>query len=116
MVDAPAWRLVKALDTLVSDDGNTVTIDGYPEVPPLSEQDKAMIAAAVARTSEATARKQLRVQHWIDDLSRHQANDRLVSPATVRTDGPRGGHTGTGSKTGPTHRRDAKNEHQQATG
>src|SRR3546814_964353 len=30
MVDAPAWRLVKALDTLVSDDGNTVTIDGYP--------------------------------------------------------------------------------------
>ena len=23
MVDSPAWRLVKALDTLVSDDGNT---------------------------------------------------------------------------------------------
>src|SRR3546814_2750962 len=69
MVDAPAWRLVKARDTLVSDDGNTVTIDGYPEVPPLSEQDKAMIAAAVARTSEATARKQLGVQHWIDRKS-----------------------------------------------
>ena len=31
MVDSPAWRLVKALDTLVSDDGNTITIDGYPE-------------------------------------------------------------------------------------
>ena len=31
MVDSPAWRLVKALDTLVSDDGNTITIDGYPK-------------------------------------------------------------------------------------
>src|SRR5438034_8049108 len=29
MVDSPAWHLVKALDTLVSDDGNTIMIDGY---------------------------------------------------------------------------------------
>ncbi|HEX9458230.1 MAG TPA: M20/M25/M40 family metallo-hydrolase, partial [Thermoanaerobaculia bacterium] len=28
MVDSPAWHLVKALDTLVSADGNTITIDG----------------------------------------------------------------------------------------
>ena len=28
MVDSPAWRLVKALDTLVSADGNTITIAG----------------------------------------------------------------------------------------
>jgi acetylornithine deacetylase/succinyl-diaminopimelate desuccinylase-like protein len=33
MVDSPAWRLVKALDTLVSDDGNTITIDDYPKAP-----------------------------------------------------------------------------------
>src|SRR5881392_1153757 len=30
MVDSPAWRLVKALGTLVSDDGNTITIENYP--------------------------------------------------------------------------------------
>src|SRR5437867_156040 len=30
MVDSPAWHLIKALDTLVSEDGNTITIDGYP--------------------------------------------------------------------------------------
>ena len=30
MVDSPAWHLVKALDTLVSADGNTIAIDGYP--------------------------------------------------------------------------------------
>jgi acetylornithine deacetylase/succinyl-diaminopimelate desuccinylase-like protein len=30
MVDSPAWHLVKALDTLVSADGNTIAIDNYP--------------------------------------------------------------------------------------
>ena len=56
MVDSPAWRLVKALDTLVSDDGNTITIDNYPEAPPLSAEHKAMIAAASARRDEAVGR------------------------------------------------------------
>jgi acetylornithine deacetylase/succinyl-diaminopimelate desuccinylase-like protein len=108
MVDAPAWRLVKALDTLVSDDGNTITIDGYPEAPPLSAQDKAMIAAAVARTSEDTAKKQLGVQHWIDDLSWQQANERLVSQPTVNIEGLVGGYTGPGGKTVLPHRAVAK--------
>src|SRR5438105_670055 len=31
MVDSPAWHLVKALDTLVSDDGNEIKIDNYPK-------------------------------------------------------------------------------------
>jgi acetylornithine deacetylase/succinyl-diaminopimelate desuccinylase-like protein len=38
MVDSPSWRLVKALNTLVSDDGNTITIDGYPSRRPLSAE------------------------------------------------------------------------------
>jgi acetylornithine deacetylase/succinyl-diaminopimelate desuccinylase-like protein len=49
MVDSPAWRLVKALDTLVSDDGNTVTIDGYPKAPPISAEEKAIVIAAAAK-------------------------------------------------------------------
>ena len=68
MVDSPAWRLVKALDTLVSEDGNTITIENYPKPRPLSDEEKAMIAAAAKRRSEAQAKKQLGVQHWIDDL------------------------------------------------
>ena len=46
MVDSPAWHLVKALDTLVSADGNTITIDGYPKPRPLSAEEHAMIAEA----------------------------------------------------------------------
>lgn len=108
MVDAPAWRLVKALDTLVSDDGNTITIDGYPQAPPISAGDRALIAAAVARTSEVKAKQQFGVSHWIDDLPWQQANERLVSQPTVNIEGLVGGYTGPGGKTVLPHRAVAK--------
>jgi acetylornithine deacetylase/succinyl-diaminopimelate desuccinylase-like protein len=44
MVDSPAWHLIKALDTLVSADGNTILIDNYPKPRPLSDDEKKMIA------------------------------------------------------------------------
>jgi acetylornithine deacetylase/succinyl-diaminopimelate desuccinylase-like protein len=108
MVDSPAWRLVKALDTLVSDDGNTVTIDNYPKAPPISAEEKAMIAAATARRSEAKAKAQYGVSHWIDDLSWQAANERLVSQPTVNIQGLVGGYTGPGGKTVLPHRAVAK--------
>lgn len=99
MVDSPAWRLVKALDTLVSEDGNTITIDGYPQAPPLSAEHKAMIAAATKVRSEAKAKQQFGVQHWIDDLAWQQANERLVSQPTANIEGLVAGYTGPGGKT-----------------
>lgn len=108
MVDSPAWRLVKALDTLVSDDGNTIAIDGYPVAPPISAEHKAMIAAAAKVRSEAKAKQQLGVDHWIDDLPWQQANERLVSQPTVNIEGLVGGYTGQGGKTVLPHRAVAK--------
>ena len=99
MVDSPAWRLVKALDTLVSDDGNTITIDGYPVAPPISAEHKAMIAAATQVRSEAKSKKLYGVEHWIDDLPWEQANQRLVSQPTVNIEGLVAGYTGPGGKT-----------------
>ena len=40
MVDSPAWHLVKALNTLVSEDGNVITIDNYPKPLPLTASKK----------------------------------------------------------------------------
>ena len=108
MVDSPAWHLVKALDTLVSADGNTIAIDGYPKPRPISAEEKAMIATAVARKSEAQAKKQLGVQHWIDDLPWQQANERLESQPTVNIEGLVGGYTGPGGKTVLPHKAVAK--------
>jgi len=108
MVDSPAWHLVKALDTLVSADGNTITIDNYPTPRPLNADEKAMIAAASSRRSEAQSKKSLGVQHWIDDLSWQQANERLESQPTVNIEGLVGGYTGPGGKTILPHRAVAK--------
>jgi acetylornithine deacetylase/succinyl-diaminopimelate desuccinylase-like protein len=108
MVDSPAWHLVKALDTLVSEDGNTITIDGYPVAPPISAEDKAMIATAAKRRDEARMKAQLGVSHWIDDLEWQAANERLVSQPTVNIQGLVGGYTGPGGKTVLPHRAAAK--------
>src|SRR5215212_9697429 len=94
MVDSPAWHLIKALDTLVSADGNTITIDGYPTPRPLNADERAMIAEAAKRRSEAQSKKSLSVQHWIDDLPWQQANERLESQPTVNIEGLVGGYTG----------------------
>ncbi len=108
MVDSPAWRLVKALGTLVSDDGNTITIDNYPKAPPISAEHRAMIAASITPESEALAKKGLGVSHWIDDLPYQQAQERLESQPTVNIEGLVGGYTGPGGKTVLPHRAVAK--------
>ncbi|MFL6515754.1 MAG: M20/M25/M40 family metallo-hydrolase [Chthoniobacterales bacterium] len=108
MIDSPAWHLVKALDTLVSDDGNDITIENYPKPRPLSAQEKAMIADASKRRSEEQAKKQFSTQHWINDLSWQQANERLESQPTVNIEGLVGGYTGPGGKTVLPHKALAK--------
>jgi acetylornithine deacetylase/succinyl-diaminopimelate desuccinylase-like protein len=108
MVDSPAWRLVKALGTLVSDDGNTILIDGYPKPRPITAEEKAMLAAAATRRDEARTKKQLGVTRWIDDLPWLAANERLVSQPTVNIEGLTGGYMGPGGKTILPHRATAK--------
>src|SRR6266550_4039306 len=108
MVDSPAWHLVKALNTLVSDDGNVITIDNYPTPRPLNADEKAMIAAASKLRSEAQSKKSLGVQHWIGDLPWVEANERLESQPTVNIEGLVGGYTGPGGKTILAHRAVAK--------
>ncbi|HJQ36443.1 MAG TPA: M20/M25/M40 family metallo-hydrolase [Thermoanaerobaculia bacterium] len=108
MVDSPAWHLIKALDTLVSDDGNTILIENYPKPRPLSAEEKSMIAAAATRRNEERQKKSLGVQHWIDDLPWLQANERLESQPTVNIEGLVGGYTGPGGKTILPHRAVAK--------
>ena len=100
MIDSPVWRLVQALQTLVSADGNTVTIDGwYDNVRPLSVREKALIADGAAKSSQAEMMKAYGVQHWIDDLPFAQALERLASQPTVNIEGLVAGYTGPGGKT-----------------
>jgi acetylornithine deacetylase/succinyl-diaminopimelate desuccinylase-like protein len=100
MVDSPAWRLVQALQTLVTPDGNTPAIDGWFEnVRPLTAREKELIASVAANTDEATRKKLLGVEHWIDDLPYLAALERLASQPTVNIEGLVSGYTGPGGKT-----------------
>jgi len=108
MIDSPAWRLIHALNTLVSEDGNTIKIDNYPKPRPISADEKQMIANVSKVRSEASAKKQFSTQHWINDLPWEQANERLESQPTVNIEGLVGGYTGPGGKTILPHRAVAK--------
>ncbi|WP_324748749.1 M20/M25/M40 family metallo-hydrolase [Sphingomonas sp. LY54] len=99
-VDSPAWRLVAALQTLVTPDGNTPAIDGiFEKVRPLTPREKALIAETARVSNEADAKKALGVSHWIDDLPWQQALERLASQPTVNIEGLVAGYTGPGGKT-----------------
>jgi acetylornithine deacetylase/succinyl-diaminopimelate desuccinylase-like protein len=108
MVDSPAWHLVKALDTLVTADGNDIMIDNYPKPRALTAEEKKMIADASKRQDEAQRKKMLGVQHWINDLPWEQAQERLESQPTVNIEGLVGGYTGPGGKTILPHQAVAK--------
>ena len=100
MVDSPAWRLVQALQTLVTPDGNTPAIDGWFEnVRKLTEREKAMIRSAITPTSEADMKDAFGVTHWIDDLRFDDAAIRLAEQPTINIEGLVAGYTGPGGKT-----------------
>ena len=100
MVDSPVWRLVHAINTLVSADGNTVAIDGwYENVRALTDRERVLIAQNARNTSEEDWKRRNRVQHFIDDLPWQQALERLASQPTVNIEGLVAGYTGPGGKT-----------------
>lgn len=108
MIDSPTWHLVHALNSLVSADGNTITIDDYPKPLPISEEEKAMIADAAKRQDEAQFKAQFSTKRWIDDVAFEQALERLLSQPTVNIEGLVAGYTGPGGKTVLPHRAEAK--------
>jgi acetylornithine deacetylase/succinyl-diaminopimelate desuccinylase-like protein len=108
-VDSPAWHLVQALHTLVSEDGNDPAIEGFADrARPISAEEKAMIAQAASRLDEQAVMKQYGVSHWVHDVDWREALELLVSRPTVNIEGLVGGYTGPGGKTILPHRAVAK--------
>jgi len=107
-VDSPAWRLVKALDTLVADDGFTPAIDGWFEnVRPLTARQKELIAADLPKDEEAVKRL-YGVKRWINDEDFLASAWRLASQPTVNIQGLVSGYMGPGGKTVLPGRAEAK--------
>jgi len=108
-VDSPAWHLIKALGTLVADDGHTPAIDGWFEnVKPLTERQKQLIAADVAAGNEADEKKALGIKQWYNGEDYLTATYRLASQPTVNIQGLVSGYMGPGGKTVLPGRAEAK--------
>jgi acetylornithine deacetylase/succinyl-diaminopimelate desuccinylase-like protein len=100
---------VKALNTLVSEDGNDPAIEGFAaKARPLSPAEKQMIAEAARRMDENVTKKTMGVDHWIHDVSFQQSLEMLMGRPTVNIEGLVGGYTGPGGKTILPHRAVAK--------
>jgi acetylornithine deacetylase/succinyl-diaminopimelate desuccinylase-like protein len=100
---------VKALNTLVSEDGQTPAIDGWFEnVKPLTARQTQLINEGTANSNEADVKKQLGVKHWYKDEDYATASLRLAAQPTVNIEGLVSGYTGPGGKTVLPGRAEAK--------
>ena len=110
-IESPAWRLVKALDTLVADDGHTPAIDGwFDNVRQLTDRQKQLIAEGAKLNPEATDKALLGVGRWIGDEDYITSLQRFYSQPTVNIQGLVSGYTGPGGKTVLPGRAEAKLE------
>jgi len=109
IVDSPVWRLVKALSSLVSPDGNTILVPGYYDgiVPP-TEEESLLINAGIESRDDERLQSLLAVDHWIDHKTGTDAVLEYLYQPTLNIDGIWAGYTGEGVKTILPHQASAK--------
>ncbi|MEM7430780.1 MAG: M20/M25/M40 family metallo-hydrolase [Pseudomonadota bacterium] len=100
IVDSPVWKLVQALGSMVSEDGNTILVPGYYDgiVPP-SVEESMLINAGVEHWSDQQMQSVFGVNQWIDSMTGQDAAVELLYSTTLNIDGIWGGYTGEGTKT-----------------
>jgi acetylornithine deacetylase/succinyl-diaminopimelate desuccinylase-like protein len=111
VTDSPVWRLVQALATLTTPDGNTVTIPGYYDrIRPPSDEEQRLLNARLGRweEEERQMRATLGVERWTDGLEGRDLLARMIVGTTLNIDGLVAGYTGVGVKTILPHRALAK--------
>ncbi|HWM29906.1 MAG TPA: M20/M25/M40 family metallo-hydrolase [Woeseiaceae bacterium] len=108
-VDSPVWRLVQALASMTSDDGNTILIeDYYGDLRPMNEEEQRLMSGALKDFNEEQLKQSLGVERWIDGMSGEDAQIELLTMPTLNIDGIWAGYTGEGVKTILPHMATAK--------
>ena len=109
VVDAPALRLVNAIASMVSDDGNTILIDGYYHAIRGPTEDEQRLINALAQSGQFDHyRDYFGVSRWIDGLEGRDAIVRYLFEPTLNINGMWSGYTGPGGKTILPHKATAK--------
>ena len=109
IVDSPAWRLIKALGTLVSDDGNTVLVDDFYEHVREPTPAESEAVDQLERTFALDSFRRLwKVEAFIEQETTAGLLRRYFFTPTLNVDGIWGGYLGPGSKTVLPHKVTAK--------
>jgi len=99
-VDSPAWRMIQALSTMTTKDGNKVLIDGfYENVAPPSKEDMELLEKLEKTFDEDALKDLIKVERFIDDVHGKQALLKYLYSPTLNIDGIWSGYTGPGTKT-----------------
>lgn len=100
IVDSPTWRLVQALGSLTTPDGNTILVPGYYDgIRPPTEEEQQLINGAALERDEEQMRQAAGVAHFIDGLEGRDAIVETLYMPTLNIDGIWSGYTGEGVKT-----------------
>lgn len=100
IVDSPTLRLVQAIASMTTPDGNTILIPGYYDgIRPPTEEEQQLINDAAANRDEEQLRKALGVSRFIDGLEGRDAIVETLYMPTLNVDGIWSGYTGEGVKT-----------------
>lgn len=109
VVDAPALRLVNAIASMTSADGNTILIDGYYDAVRGPTEDEQRLINGLARSGQFDQlRDRFGVARWIDGLEGRDAIVRYLFEPTLNINGLWSGYTGPGGKTILPHKATAK--------
>ncbi|MGH8251381.1 MAG: M20/M25/M40 family metallo-hydrolase [Steroidobacteraceae bacterium] len=107
-LDQPAWRLVQALNTLVTPTGEPAIEGFFEHVRPVTAEESAMLDRMAQVLDEATAKADMGVKIWARDANWRKALEDYISRPTLTIEGLVGGHTGPGGKTILPHKMTAK--------
>jgi acetylornithine deacetylase/succinyl-diaminopimelate desuccinylase-like protein len=102
LVDAPVWRLVHALASLTTDDGNTFAVPGCDAaVRPPTADERRLLAGMLPEweAREGVLKAQYGIGRWIDDVRGEQSLVPYLFSTALNIDGIAAGWTGPGVKT-----------------
>ena len=100
ITDSPVLRLTRAINSLVSEDGNTILVPGYyDDVRPPTEEEQSLIAGYLAEQNDDQIKQLMGVERWLDDIEGVDVMHELIYTPTMNIDGIWSGYTGEGVKT-----------------
>jgi len=100
LVDSPALRLVNAIASMTSDDGNTVLIDDwYDNLRGPTRVEQRLINGLAADNLFGRRATSIGVAQWVDGLEGRDAIVRYLFEPTLNINGMWSGYTGKGGKT-----------------